>query len=59
MNENNMTDYENDTNNNWFTYKGGLSYTDYYRLIKIAKEKGIISFDINDTIRYLIRNFPL
>lgn len=59
MNENNVMDYENDTNNNWFTYKGSLSCTDYYRLIKIAKEKDIVSFDINDAIRYLIRNFPL
>lgn len=59
MNEDKIVEYENDTNNNWFTYKGGLSYMDYHRLIKIAKAKGIVTFDVNDAIRYLIRSFPL
>ena len=59
MNENTIMEYEADTNNEWFKYKGGLSSTDYYRLVKIAKEKDIVTFDVNDVIRYLIRNFPL
>lgn len=39
-------------------YDGCMSAKNYLRLIDIARENDIFTFDINDVISFLIKNFP-
>lgn len=41
-----------------YKYNGYLQIGDYMRLLDIARENNIFTFDINDAITYIIRNFP-
>ena len=41
-----------------YKYNGYVQIGDYMRLLDIARENNIFSFDINDAITYIIRNFP-
>ena len=37
---------------------GYISYSDKLRLLDIAKDNGLVTFDISDAISYVIRTFP-
>ena len=38
---------------------GYISYSDKLRLLDIARDNGLITFDICEAISYVIRNFPM
>lgn len=38
---------------------GYISYSDKLRLLDIARDNGLVTFDIVDAISYVIRNFPM
>lgn len=42
----------------WYDFKGHIPYIYYGRLLDIASDHNIITFDINDVISYVIKNFP-
>ena len=39
-------------------YSGYMDAGDYFRLLDIARENQIVTFDINDAISFVICNFP-
>ena len=40
-------------------FKGKIPYKYYGRLLDIASENGLVTFDINDAISFVIKNFPV
>lgn len=40
-------------------FKGRIAYKNYGRLLDIAAENGLVTFDINDAISFVIENFPV
>ena len=42
-----------------YEYKGRIPYRYYGKLLDIAKENNLVTFDINDVISFVIQNFSL
>lgn len=42
-----------------YEYKGHIPYRYYGKLLDIAKENNLVTFDINDVISFVIQNFSL
>ena len=42
----------------WHEFKGRIPYRYYGRLLDIAADNNLITFDINDVISFVIEHFP-
>ena len=42
-----------------YKFNGCIPAEDWARLLDIARDNHIVTFDINDAISYVIRNFPM
>lgn len=46
-----------DTADGYYSFKGNIPYSDYMRLLDIARKNNLFTFDINNVITFVIRDY--